>query len=160
MSEGSGRAARLRRVLNARMEEMSFRSGVVLFAAIVALTAVGVTLSVAVGGGGHRAAVALPPSPSAYFSGSVPPASSIGVAPAPSASPSAAPGSPAYGSAPQVADAPSPGTTTKPGSAPASPVLSSPASPTYRPMGLSPSHSLTSPAPRPPASPPPGWVPP
>lgn len=158
MSEGSGRAAKLRRTLNARMEEMSFRAGIVAFAAIVALTAAAVTLAVMLGGSGHRAGVALPAQPSASFSGSVPGASPADALPSSSAGPSAAPGSPAYGTVPQVTDAPSPGRTTQPGSGPASPVPSP--SPSYRPMGLAPSHSITSPAPRHPVSPPPGWLPP
>jgi hypothetical protein len=82
--EGTGRAAKLRRVMNARMEEMSFRSGVVVVTGVLALAAAVIALTVTLGGG-HRAAAA----------------------------PSASPSSSAW--------------------------------PTYRPMGLSPSHSLKTP---------------
>ena len=62
MSEGTGWAGRLRRVVNARMEEMSFRSGVAVFAGVLALTGGGIALTVTLGGG-HPAAAA-PPSAS------------------------------------------------------------------------------------------------
>ena len=159
MSEGTGWAARLRRVMNARLEEMSFRSGVALFAAVLALTGTGIALTVTLGVS-HGAVVTSPAASATAVPGSTAPPSSAEAVPSPSASPSVAPGSPAYGSGPAVADAPSPGTTTQAASPQASPAPSSP-SPTYRPMGLAPSHSLTSPGPGGPgADPPPGWIPP
>jgi len=159
VSEGTGWAARLRRVLNARMEEMSFRSGVGLFAAVLALTGTGIGLTVTAGGA-HQAAGAPPAASATSHPGPTAPPSAAEAVPSPSASPSAGPASPVYGSAPAATYQPSPGATTQPPSAQASPVPSSP-TPTYRPMGLDPSHSLTSPRPgRPPQSPPPGWNPP
>ncbi len=59
MREGTGWAARLRRVLNARLEEMSFRSGLAVVAGVLVLTAAGIALTVTLGGG-HRAAAAPP----------------------------------------------------------------------------------------------------
>jgi hypothetical protein len=46
VSEGSGWTGRLGRLLNARMEEMSFRSGVAVAAGVLALTGVGIALTV------------------------------------------------------------------------------------------------------------------
>jgi hypothetical protein len=46
--------------MNARMEEMSFRSGVAVFAGVLALTGMGIALTVTLGGG-HRAAAGAPP---------------------------------------------------------------------------------------------------
>jgi hypothetical protein len=159
VSEGTGWAARLRRVMNARMEEMSFRSGVALFAAVLALTGTGIAFTVTLGVS-HGAAAAPPASSATAAQNSTAPASSAAAEPSPSASPSPDQGSPVYGSGPAVADASSPGTTTQAASPQSSPAPSSP-SPTYRPMGLAPSHSLTSPGPGGPVvDPPPGWIPP
>ena len=63
MSEGSRWTGRLGRVLNARMEEMSFRSGVAVGAGVLALTGVGIALTVTLAAG-HQAAAA-PPAASA-----------------------------------------------------------------------------------------------
>jgi hypothetical protein len=156
VSEGTGWAARLRRVIDARMEEMSFRSGVAILAAVLAFTGAGIALTVTLGGS-HQAAGASPAPSVTAAPGSTAPPSSAEAAASPSASPSVAPGSPANGSVPAVADAPSPGTTH---AASASPAASSPW-PTYRPMGLEPSHSLRSPGPGGPVvNPPPWWLPP
>jgi hypothetical protein len=156
VSEGTGWAARLRRVMNARMEEMSFRSGVALFAAVLALIGTGIAFTVTLGA--SHGAAAPPASPATAVPGSTAPPSSAEAVPSPSARPSPDQSSPVYGSGPAVADASSPGATTQaasPQTSPASP------SPTYRPMGLAPSHSLTSPGPGGPGvNPPPGWLPP
>ena len=112
MSEGTGWAGRLRRVLNARMEEMSFRSGVAVFAGVLALTAVGIALTVTLEAG-HPAAAA-PPSASASVTQSptVPP-SSASAAPSSSDSPSATQDAPQSAPAPTNEDAPQPETTTR-----------------------------------------------
>ena len=144
VSEGTGWAARLRRLLNTRLEEMSFRSGLAVVAAVFALTATGITLTLTVGGG--HGAIAAPPATS---SSSAPNAasgqSSAAAEPSPSASSTATRIEP--GSQP-VADY-----TTQPGASPTKAAPSAPSSappsaspwPTYRPMGLAPSHSLKSP---------------
>ena len=90
VSEGTGWAARLRRELNARLEEMPFRSGVALFAAVLTLTGTGVALTVTTGGGHGAAAASAASGP-----GSTTPPSSADAVPSPSAYPSAAPGTPA-----------------------------------------------------------------
>jgi hypothetical protein len=155
--EGTGWAARLRRVMNARMEEMSFRSGVALFAAVLALTGTGIAFTVTLGA--SHGAAAPPASSATAVPGSTAPPSSAEAVPSPSASPSPDQSSPVYGSGPAVADASSPGAT-QAASSQTSPAPSLP-SPTYRPMGLAPSHSLTSPGPGGPGvNPPPGWIPP
>jgi hypothetical protein len=56
VTEGTGWAARFRRVLNARLEEMSFRSGAAVFGAVLALTGLGLGLSLTEGGSHHPAA--------------------------------------------------------------------------------------------------------
>ena len=146
MSEGTGWAARFRRLMNARMEEMSFRSGLAVFAAVLVLTATGIALTVTLGGG-HRAAAA----PSAASASAAPSSaaaqSSAAAEPSPSAGPTATQISP--GSEPIADYSPGPGTsTTRPAtSAPSSAAPSSSPWPTYRPMGLAPSHSLRTPRP-------------
>ena len=155
MTEGTGWAARLRRVLNARLEAMSFRSGLAVFAGVLALTATGITLTVTMGGG-HPAAA--PPAVSASAAPSSAAAQSSAAAePSPSASPTPAQISP---ESQPIADftAPEPGTTPSATSAPPrSRAPSSPPWPTYRPMGLAPSHSLKTPGGGSGANPPPGW---
>jgi hypothetical protein len=141
--EGTGRAAKLRRLINARMEEMSFRSGVVVVTGVLALAAAVIALTITLGGG-HRADAA-----SSAVSASVGPSSaaaqsSAAADPSPSASPTAPQVSP---EAQPVADfTRTPGTSptraapsTSPSAATSSPW------PTYRPMGLAPSHSLKTP---------------
>jgi serine/threonine-protein kinase len=140
--------------MNARMEEMSFRSGVAVFASVLALTGTGIALAVTLGGS-HQAAAAAPKASATSVPVSTAPPSSAEAVPSPSVSPSAAPGTPAYGSAPAVADASSPeptrrATSAHPSAAPTSPW------PTYRPMSLNPSNSVTSPE----VGPPPWWTPP
>jgi hypothetical protein len=153
VTEGTGWAAKLRRVLNARLEAMSFRSGLAMFAGVLALTATGIALTVTMGGG-HRSGVA----PSAVSASAAPrsaAAQSSGAAePSPSATPTPAQTSPE--SQPIADYTPGPATTSAP---PGSVAPSSPPWPTYRPMGLAPSHSLKTPGGGPWANPPPGWVP-
>lgn len=103
MSEGTGWAGRLRRVLNARMEEMSFRSGVAVFAGVLALTAVGIALTVTLGAG-HPAAAT---SASVTRSPMVPP-SSASAAPSSSDRPSATQDAPQSAPVPTNEDAPQP----------------------------------------------------
>jgi predicted lipid-binding transport protein (Tim44 family) len=131
---------------------MSFRSGLAVFAAVLALTATGIVLTVTMGGG-HQAA-ATPPAVSA--SAAPDPAagqSSDAAEPSPSAGPTATQTSPE--SQPIADDTPGPGTSTTPAATSAAP---SSLWPTYRPMGLAPSHSLKSPG-GPGVNPPPGWIP-
>ena len=152
VSEGTGWAARLRRVVNARMEEMSFRSGLAVFAAVLALTGTGIALTVTLGGG-HRAAAAPLTASRSVTPSPVAPPSSASAAPSLPASPSASQAAPE--SAPAVAneDAPQPETTKAP-SPQASPASSSPW-PTPRPL---PSRTLG--PEQPPETTPPGWWPP
>ena len=152
MSEGTGWAARLRRVLNTRLEEMSFRSGLAVVAAVFALTAAGITVTLTVGGGGHGA-IAAPPATSASSAPSSASAQSSAAAESsPSARSTASQTSP--GSQP-VADF-SPQPSASPAQASPSASSSAPPSaspwPTYHPMGLAPSHSLRTPGR-------PSWVP-
>ena len=64
VSEGIGWAARLRRAINARLEEMSFRSGVAALTAVLAFTGAGIALAIALGSG-HGAAAAISAAPRA-----------------------------------------------------------------------------------------------
>jgi len=150
VSEGTGWAARLRRVVNARMEEMSFRSGLAVFATVLALTGTGIALTVTLGGGHRAAAAPLTASTSLTPSPVVPP-SSASVAPSSLDSPSATHDAPQSAPAPTNEGAPQPETTTR--------------APAPRP---SPASSSPWPTPRPPYSfapnpvrhsPPPGWPP-
>jgi hypothetical protein len=142
--EGTGRAAKLRRVMNARMEEMSFRSGVVVVTGVLALAAAGIALTVTLGGG-HRAAAAPSAVSASVGPNSAAAQSSAAADPSPSASPAGTQVSP---DAQPVADfTPKPGTSPRQPGSSTSPSASpsSSAWPTYRPMGLSPSHSLKTP---------------
>jgi len=81
--------------MNARMEEMSFRSGVAVFVGVLALTGIGIALTVTLGGG-HRAAAAPLTASTSLTPSPVASPGSASAAPSPSASPSAiqdAPGS-------------------------------------------------------------------
>ena len=157
MTEGTGWAARLRRVVNARLEAMSFRSGVAVFAAVLALTATAIALTVTVGGG-HQTAAAPSVTSASTAPSSAAAQSSAAAEPSPSASPTPAPTSPQ--SQPIADYTREPATTPSGTSAPRrSRAPSSPAWPTYRPMGLAPSHSLRTPRGDPGANPPPGWPP-
>jgi hypothetical protein len=116
-------------VMNARMEEMSFRSGLAVFAGVLALTATGIALTLTLGGG-HPAAAAPPGASANAAPRSGAPQWSAAALPAPSASPSATQVSPE--SRPVAAYTPEPVTTTHA----ASPSPSAPASspwPTPRP---------------------------
>jgi hypothetical protein len=99
--------------MDARMEEMSFRSGVAVFAGVLALTGIGIALTVTLGGG-HRAAAAPLTTSTSVTPRPVAPPSSASAAPSPSASPSATQDAP--GSAPAAVneDAPPPETTKAP----------------------------------------------
>ena len=157
MTEGTGWAARLRRVINARLEAMSFRSGLAVFAAVFALTATGIALTVTMGGG-HPTAAAPPVTSASAAPSSAAAQSSAAAGPSPSASPTLAETSP---ESQPIADytpesATIPSDTSAP---PRSRAPSSPPWPTYRPMGLAPSHSLKTPGVGSGANPPPGWIP-
>jgi hypothetical protein len=127
-------------MMNARMEEMSFRSGLAVFAAVLALTGTGIGLTVTLGGG-HPAAAAPPAVSASAAPNSATAQSSDPVEPSPSADPTATQISP---ESEPIADYTSePKTSTTPAATSAAP--SSSPWPTYRPMGLAPSHSLRSP---------------
>jgi hypothetical protein len=117
VSEGTGWAAGLRRVMNTRMEEMSFRSGLAVFAAVLALTGIGVALTLTLGGG-HPAAAAPRAASAGAAPRSAPPQSSAAALPSPSASPTATQASPE--SQPVADYTPEPVTTTHAASAPPS----------------------------------------
>ena len=120
VSEGTGWAARLRRVINARLEEMSFRSGVTAFVAVLALTGTGIVLAVVLSGG-HQAAGAPPAVHTSAAPASAAPRPSASALPSPSA------GSSAIQDAPAPAQAASqPAQTTQASSPQASPSATSP----------------------------------
>jgi hypothetical protein len=73
---------RLKNTINARMEEMSFRSGAAVFAGVPIAAGVAITLAVALGG--HSAAATSPPRPAAVARSTPPPSRLL-----PAASPSA-----------------------------------------------------------------------
>ena len=149
MSVGTGWANRLRRATNARMEEMSFRSGVAVLAAVLALVGMGVALTLALSGGHPAAAVqrivpaSLIPAPAAF-------PSPVPAEPSPSASPSVIHDAPE--SAPAQAAPQRETTTTQAPSPRPSPTTSSPW-PTPRPF-----RSTYPPNPDP-SYPPPWWFP-
>jgi hypothetical protein len=110
VSEGSGRSGRLKHVLNARMEEMRFRTGVVVVAALLAVAGLGIGFGLVLGGG-HPAAEVTPAASAHVTRSPVPLSSSAFAASSPSARPRAI--QDAHESAAPVAEqSPQPETTT------------------------------------------------
>ena len=118
MTEEAGRAGRIRKAINARLEEMSFRSGAAVSAGAVVVGGAAIALGVILSGG-HAAASSNAPRPHVTVRPALVPGSDKASA---SASPMATPSGsrPALSYYPQ----PSPAAQTRPGAAPTSPAPS------------------------------------
>jgi hypothetical protein len=152
MTEEAGRVGRLRRVINARLEEMSFRSGAAVSAGAVVVGGIAIALGVILTGG-HAAAVAGAPSAHVTLRPALVPASASAAASA-FASPMATPTGTASGSGPGLSSdpRPTPGASLTPGATTTSPAPSL----TPRPIGTYGRYRKHPPGPKPTLTPP-GW---
>jgi hypothetical protein len=106
MTEAAGRVGKLRRAINARLEEMSFRSGAAVSAGAVVVGGIAIALGVILTGG-HAAAVAGAPSAHVTLRPALVPASASAAASA-FASPMATPTGTPSGSGPGLSSDPRP----------------------------------------------------
>jgi hypothetical protein len=150
MTEEAGRAGKLRRVINARLEEMSVRSGAALSAGAVAVGGTAIALGVILTGG-HAAAVAGAPSAHVTLRPALVPASAAASA---FASPMATPTGTPSGSGPALSSdpKPTPGASLTPGATATSPTPSL----TPHPIGTYAKYRKHHPIPQPTVSAP-GW---
>jgi hypothetical protein len=152
MTKGAGRAGKLRRVINARLEEMSFRSGAAVSAGAVVVGGTGIALGLMLTGG-HAAAVTGTPSAHVTLRPALVPASASASA---FASPMAAPTGTPSGSGPALSSdpKPTPGASLTPSATTTSPTPASSLTP--HPIGTYGRYRKHPPGPQPTLNPP-GW---